>query len=180
MTILRLILGDQLNPQHSWLSTPGSSVVYVLMEVRQETDYVLHHAQKILAIFAAMRDFAGQLKAAGHRVHYLAIDDPVNCQALPANLDALIAPTGPIAWMIDWVNGDQISGPDTTSVAAVAGYPHITVPLGYVCDLPVGLSFIGTAWQEPRLIRLAYAFEQASRIRIPPIFPATVTPAAFR
>ncbi len=91
MTILRLILGDQLNSQHSWLSTPDDEVVYVLMEVRQETDYVLHHAQKILAIFAAMRDFTGQLKAAGHRVHYLAIDDPANRQSLPANLDALIA-----------------------------------------------------------------------------------------
>ena len=90
MTTLRLILGDQLNPQHSWLPTLDDEVVYVLMEVRQETDYVLHHAQKILAIFAAMRNFAGQLKAAGHRVHYLAIDDPANRQSLPANLDALI------------------------------------------------------------------------------------------
>ena len=90
MTILRLILGDQLNSQHSWLSKPDDEVVYVLMEVRQETDYVLHHAQKILAIFAAMRDFAGQLKAAGHRVHYLTIDDPANRQSLSANLDALI------------------------------------------------------------------------------------------
>ncbi|WP_039442374.1 cryptochrome/photolyase family protein, partial [Xanthomonas vasicola] len=55
---LRLILGDQLNPQHSWFATRDAGVVYVLMEVREETDYVLHHAQKILAIFAAMRAFA--------------------------------------------------------------------------------------------------------------------------
>ena len=55
---LRLLLGDQLNPQHSWFATRDDGVVYVLMEVRQETDYVLHHAQKILAIFAAMRDLA--------------------------------------------------------------------------------------------------------------------------
>lgn len=91
MTTLRLILGDQLNPCHSWLSTTESEVIYVLMEMRQETDYVLHHAQKILAIFAAMREFSRQLKADGHRVHYLAIDDPENCQSLPANLEALIA-----------------------------------------------------------------------------------------
>ena len=91
MTILRLILGDQLDPQHSWFSASDDEVVYVLMEVRQETDYVLHHAQKILAIFAAMRDFTGQLIATGHRVHYLAIDDLANRQSLPANLDALIA-----------------------------------------------------------------------------------------
>ena len=91
MTTLRLILGDQLNPEHGWLSAPDESGVYVLMEARQETDYVLHHAQKIIAIFAAMRDFATQLRLAGHRVHYLAIDDPANRQSLPANLDALIA-----------------------------------------------------------------------------------------
>ncbi|MDX5363961.1 MAG: cryptochrome/photolyase family protein, partial [Pseudazoarcus pumilus] len=74
MTTLRLILGDQLNPQHSWFATPHDDVVYVLMEVRQETDYVLHHAQKILAIFAAMREFARSLREVGHRVEYLAID----------------------------------------------------------------------------------------------------------
>ena len=91
MTTLRLILGDQLNAQHSWYATPQQDIVHVLIEMRQETDYVLHHAQKILAIFAAMRDFAATLAAAGHRVHYLAIDDPANCQSLPANLDWLIA-----------------------------------------------------------------------------------------
>ena len=87
---LRLILGDQLNPQHSWFSTVQPEVVYVLMEMRQETDYVLHHAQKIIAIFAGMRELARQLREAGHRVHYLAIDDPANHQRLDDNLPALI------------------------------------------------------------------------------------------
>jgi deoxyribodipyrimidine photolyase-related protein len=88
---LRLILGDQLNGQHSWFAHQHDDVVYVLIEMRQETDYVLHHAQKIIAIFAGMRDLARQLTQAGHRVHYLAIDDPANRQALPANLDWLLA-----------------------------------------------------------------------------------------
>lgn len=88
---LRLILGDQLNPQHSWFQRVCPDVVYVLMELRQETDYVRHHAQKILAIFAAMRGLARQLKSAGHRVRYIAIDDPSNRQRLTANLEALIA-----------------------------------------------------------------------------------------
>ena len=88
---LRLILGDQLNVQHRWFSEVDEATVYVLMEVRQETDYVLHHAQKILAIFAAMRDLARQLRVAGHRVHYLAIDDASNLQSMPANIDDLIA-----------------------------------------------------------------------------------------
>lgn len=91
MTTLRLLLGDQLNLQHSWLSAPHNDVILVLMEMRQETDYVLHHAQKILAIFAAMRELARHLSAAGHRVHYVAIDDPENRQTLPGNLDYLIA-----------------------------------------------------------------------------------------
>jgi deoxyribodipyrimidine photolyase-related protein len=90
-TTLRLLLGDQLNMRHRWFSETDDAVVYVLMEVRQETDYVLHHAQKILAIFAAMRDLARQLREAGHRVHYLAIDDGANRQSMPANIDALIA-----------------------------------------------------------------------------------------
>ena len=76
MTELRLILGDQLSPRHSWFDAAAPDTVYVLMEVRQETDYVRHHAQKIIAIFAAMRDFAARLRAEGHLVDYIAIDDP--------------------------------------------------------------------------------------------------------
>jgi deoxyribodipyrimidine photolyase-related protein len=89
-TTLRLILGDQLNTQHRWYSETDDATIYVLMEVRQETDYVLHHAQKILAIFAAMRDMARQLREAGHRVHYLAIDDASNRQSICDNIDALV------------------------------------------------------------------------------------------
>ena len=88
---LRLILGDQLNLQHRWFSETDDATIYVLMEVRQETDYVLHHAQKILAIFAAMRDLARQLRESGHKVHYVAIDDVCNRQSIPVNIDALIS-----------------------------------------------------------------------------------------
>jgi deoxyribodipyrimidine photolyase-related protein len=88
-TTLRLILGDQLNVQHRWFSETDDATIYVLMEVRQETDYVLHHAQKILAIFAAMRDLARQLRESGHRVHYIAIDDAANQQSICANIDTL-------------------------------------------------------------------------------------------
>ncbi|CDG83133.1 cryptochrome/photolyase family protein [Janthinobacterium agaricidamnosum] len=87
---LRLILGDQLNLQHRWFSEVDPSTMYILMEVRQETDYVLHHAQKILAIFAAMRDMARQLREAGHQVHYIAIDDQESARSIPENIDALI------------------------------------------------------------------------------------------
>lgn len=90
MTVLRLVLGDQLNPLHSWFRIVDPAVIYVLMEIRQETDYVLHHAQKILGIFAAMREFARQLRLAGHQVRYFAIDDPDNGHSLTENLNHLI------------------------------------------------------------------------------------------
>lgn len=108
-TTLRLILGDQLNPEHSWFRHRHDDVVYVMMEVRQETDYVLHHAQKIIAIFAGMRGLARQLRAQGHRVHYLRIGDARNRQSLTANLDDAIEQFGasefeyqmPDEWRLD-------------------------------------------------------------------------------
>jgi amidase len=77
------------------------------------------------------------------------------------NVVALVGPTMPPAWKIDAVNGDQISGGGAGSLAAVAGYPHLTVPMGLVKGLPVGLSFIGAKWSEPLLLSLGFAYEQA-------------------
>ena len=87
-------------------------------------------------------------------------------------LDALVAPTGAPAWVIDPVSGDHFVGGNSTP-AAVSGYPSITVPMGFVFGLPVGLSFIGRAWSEAVLVRLAFAFEQATRHRRPPRFLRT-------
>jgi amidase len=87
-------------------------------------------------------------------------------------LDALIAPTGGPAWPTDWLNGDHFAGGYSTA-SAVAGYPHITVPAGYLFGLPVGLSFFGRAWSEPTLIKFAYAFEQATKARRAPQFLPT-------
>ena len=87
---LRLILGDQLNHQHSWFNQTDSNVHYVMMEMRQETDYVRHHIQKIIAFFTAMRTFTDELRTQGHKVIYLKLDDKKNTQSLTKNLLKII------------------------------------------------------------------------------------------
>ncbi len=88
--ILRLILGDQLDELHSWFKKPDREVTYVMMEIRQETDYVKHHIQKVAAFFAAMRAFSARLKELGHKVIYLRLDDRQNLQTIPDNLQHLV------------------------------------------------------------------------------------------
>jgi amidase len=105
-------------------------------------------------------------------------------KALTENkLDALVAPTGSPAWLTDFIRGDN-SGGGFSSPAAVAGYPHITVPAGFVQGLPCGISFVGTAWSEATLFEIAYAFEQASfktkhRRRAPKFAKSVALPAYF-
>lgn len=91
---LRLILGDQLNLNHSWFADKDPSILYVLMEVRIETDYVWHHIQKACAFFAAMENFANSLAGEGHQVHYIKLDDPGNLHNFEANCNVLISRFG--------------------------------------------------------------------------------------
>jgi deoxyribodipyrimidine photolyase-related protein len=88
---LRLILGDQLNSQHSWFERVDSDVTYVLMEVRTETDYAIHHIQKVVGFFAAMRAFAAELVANNHQVIYIRLNDEDNQQSFDKNIKCLIS-----------------------------------------------------------------------------------------
>ena len=100
-------------------------------------------------------------------------EEGIDKALLDNKLDALVAPSGSPAWLTDFIRGDN-SGGGFSSPAAVAGYPHITVPAGFVSGLPVGISFVGTAWSEPKLIAMAFAFEQATKHRRAPGYLKTV------
>lgn len=105
--------------------------------------------------------------------HKLAREQGIDGVMDKHHLDALIAPTGGPAWLTDLANGDHFTG-GSSNAAAVAGYPNINVPAGFVFGLPVGISFFGRAWSEPTLIKIGYAFEQLTKVRKPPKFLPTI------
>jgi amidase len=135
------------------------------------------HADNVMPYFGQERMLAAQAKGPLSDPEYLealalskhiaqtGIDGALDAH----NLDALIAPTRGPAWLTDHINGDQSSGISSSSLAAISGYASITVPAGEIAGLPIGLSFIGAAYSDARLIQLAHAFEQAGYQRKPPL-----------
>ena len=105
--------------------------------------------------------------------HKLSRTDGIDATMNKYKLDAIIAPTGGPAWPTDLINGDHFTGGSSTP-AAVAGYPNINVPAGFVRGLPIGISFFGRDYSEPTLIKIAYAYEQATKHRRPPTFIPTL------
>jgi amidase len=91
-------------------------------------------------------------------------------------VEALVAPTRAPAWVTDWVNGDPSGGGHASSLPAIAGYPHITVPAGFIHGLPYGISFIGGAHSEAILIRIAQVFEQSTQVRRKPTYQSSLVP----
>ena len=142
-------------------------------------DFNIRHGDRELRYFPqdaleAIQAMGGSLDDPAYRQALRTIRELSRARGIDAvltryRLDALVMPTEPPAGKIDLVNGDSYLGGSATP-AALAGYPAITVPAGYAGGLPVGITFMGTAWSEPVLIRLAYAYEQASRVRRPPAY----------
>jgi amidase len=144
-------------------------------------EYNRRHARQVMPLFgqelfeqAARRD---GLAARGHiaarmRARRLAGPDGIDAALRAARADVLVAPTTGVAWPIDPTHGDRFPG-EGYGAAAVAGYPALTVPMGHSNGLPLGLVFIGPAWSDARLLEIGYAYEQLTRARQPPTFPAT-------
>ena len=112
-------------------------------------------------------------KEALEKNHRMTREEGIDAVMNKYNLDAIVSPTDSPAWMTDLVDGDHFLG-GSSQLAAVAGYPHITVPAGDVFGLPIGISFFGRAWSEPVLLKIAYGFEQATKARKTPQFLPTI------
>ena len=102
-------------------------------------------------------------------------EDGIDALMRRHDLDAIVAPTSGPAWLTDHIIGDRLDGGHSAGPAAIAGYPDISVPMGFVEGLPVGISFFGARWSEPVLLRIAYAYEQATNHRTPPRFGSTLS-----
>jgi amidase len=169
---------------NTYLGSLGPAAnVHSLMDIitfneAHKSDELLHFGQEIM-VMAQKKEpltdakYRAELASNRRLAGALGIDATMRTY----RLDALVAPTGGPAWLIDLVNGDggTATAPGPSTVTSVAGYPHITVPMGFVRGLPVGISFFGRAWSEPTLIKLAYAYEQATKHRRPPTFATTAS-----
>jgi amidase len=174
MTVLLYEFKHGLNAYlaHLQPSFPRSLAEIIEFNERQQEQVMPYFAQELMVRAQAKGALTeGEYRHALEQCAILARAEGIDKALRDYQLDALIAPTAGPAWMIDVINGDRLSGSsDSSSLAAVAGYPSISVPAGFVEGLPVGLSFFAGAYQEARLIQFAHAFEQASKVRRPPSF----------
>jgi amidase len=177
---LEVLLYEFKSDLNSYLNTAGTSVpVHSLKEIIEFNE---KNREREMPFFGQDLFIKAQAKGpltsraylrALRKNHLLSRSQGIDFVIRKHRLDAMIAPTGSPAWPTDLLNGDHFTG-GYSSASAVAGYPHITVPAGYVHGLPVGISFFGGAWSEAKLIQYAYAFEQATKARKPPRFVQTV------
>jgi amidase len=162
-----------LNKYLTWLgpSSPVRSLKDVIAFNDAHNDQEMPYFGQEIMVMAEKKGplTSAAYKAALGKNHQLSRALGIDAVMTKYRLDALVAPTGAPAWLTDLVNGDgAAAAPGPSTVTSVAGYPHITVPAGFFRGLPVGISFFGRAWSEPTLLRLAYAYEQATKHRRPP------------
>jgi amidase len=174
-TVLLYELKADLN---AYLATRPDAAVHSLKDV---IDFNQRNAAKEMPYFGQDTFIQAQAKGpltekeyldALETNHRLAGKEGIDAIMDQHKLDALVCPTAGPAWITDLVDGDHATG-DSSSAPAVSGYPHITVPAGFTFGVPFGISFFGRAWSEPTLIKLAYAYEQATKARKAPQFLAT-------
>jgi len=177
LTVLLYEFKDGLN---AYLASRGDSVTYRTLD--ELIAYNTANAGTEMPWFA--QELFEQAQAKGALTDAAYTEALARCRTLSRTegldalfrdhrLDAVVAPSNGPSWPIDWVNGDRYSG-GNSSVAAVAGYPSLTVPMAFVSELPLGLSFIGTAYTEARLLGLGYAFEQKTKARRAPRLLRTI------
>jgi amidase len=177
-----LVLHTELKADlNAYLATTPETV-----ETRTLADVIAFntaHAQRELALFGQETFLKAEAtkglddpeyQAARATSLRIAGRDGIDAMLAANHLDALVGPTMPPAWKIDAANGDHIGGGGPGGLAAVSGYPHLTVPMGAVMGLPVGLSLIGPAWSEARLLAYGYAYEQAAKAKVTPRFLPSV------
>ena len=178
LTVLLFELKADLN---AYLSSLGPSApvktlkeIIAFNEKNAETE-LQYFGQEFLAQAEAKTPMTDPAyRAALKKIKELAREQGIDALMTKHKLDALVAPANGPAWITDYVNGDHVVGSSSTP-AAIAGYPNITVPCGYVGPLPIGISFFGRAWSEPSLIKIAFAYEQATKHRRTPKFLKTIT-----
>jgi amidase len=177
LTVLLYEFKDGLN---AYLASRGDTVAHKTLD--DLIAYNTAHAAAEMPWFAQelfeQANAKGALSDADYtqalaRCRALSRDEGLDALFREHKLDAVVAPSNGPSWVTDWLNGDKYSG-GNSSVAAVAGYPSLTVPMTYVSGLPLGLSFIGTAYTEARLLGLGYAYEQKTKARTAPTFKRTL------
>jgi amidase len=175
-TELEVLLYDFKSDINKYLRGAPASVES--RTLKQLIDFNERHKDKEMPFFGQETFHQAQAKGpltddkykkALEKNHRLSRTEGIDAVLQKHRVDAIIAPTGGPAWTTDLLNGDHFTGGSSTP-AAVAGYPAITVPAGMVRGLPVGITFFGGAWSEPTLIKFAYAFEQITKVRKPPRF----------
>ncbi|HEV2660185.1 MAG TPA: amidase [Ktedonobacteraceae bacterium] len=177
---LTVLLSEFKADLNAYLAELTSSSVRTLADI---IAFNTAHADQELRYFGQELLLQAQDAPALHDERYLnalannrrrACQEGIDAIMQEQRLDALVAPTTGPAWSIDLINGDRVAGA-STQPTALAGYPAISVPAGYTFELPVGLTFMGRAFSEPTLIRFAYAFEQATKVRRAPRYLSTVS-----